>query len=140
LWLGGAVAVVIGAVLPWASLSTPFGTISKNGSDGDGIITMVFGIATGALLVIRWNRARARGLTIAALVLSVLVGLIAVYDMIDVKSRFSARGSLNASIGVGLWLTLFGAAAALAGTIIALASGRTGSRTTPVGPASNPAA
>ena len=56
LWLGGAVAVVIGAVLPWASLSTPFGTISKNGSDGDGILTMILGIATGVLLVIRWNR------------------------------------------------------------------------------------
>jgi hypothetical protein len=140
LWLGGAAAVVIGAILPRASVATPFGTISKNGTDGDGIITMILGIATGVLLVIRWNRARARGLTIAALVLSVLIGFVAVFDMIDVKSRFSTSSvSLTASIGVGLWLTLLGAVAALTGTILALASGRRRPASVPLGPAPNPA-
>ena len=140
LWLGGAVAVVVGAMLPWASVATPFGTISKNGTDGDGIITMIFGLAAGVLLLLRWNRAPARGLTIAALVVSVLIGVVAVVDMIDVKSRFTSGSvSLSASIGVGLWLTLLGAVAALAGTIISLASRRSRAATAPLGPAPDPA-
>jgi hypothetical protein len=121
LWLGGAVAVIIGALLPWASVDTPFGSVSKNGTDGDGVITIVFGAAAAVLLIIRWNKARARGLTIGALVLSVLVGVIAVIDMVDVKSRFSDSPiTVDASIGIGLWLTLLGALVAVAGTVLSL--------------------
>jgi hypothetical protein len=121
LWLGGAIVVIIGAFLPWASIDIGFDSVSKNGTDGDGVITIVFGIAAVVLLIIRWNKVRARGLTIGALVLSALTAVIAVIDMVDVKSRFSdSPFAISASIGIGLWLTLIGALVAVAGTVLAL--------------------
>lgn len=40
-----AILVVIGSVMPWASLTTPFGTVSAAGTEGDGKLTLVAGLA-----------------------------------------------------------------------------------------------
>jgi hypothetical protein len=42
--IGGGALVAIGSLMPWLSITAPFvGTISKNGTDGDGKITLVVG-------------------------------------------------------------------------------------------------
>jgi hypothetical protein len=123
--MGGAAIVLIGSVLPWASVTTFVGTISVNGTNGDGVLTLI-----GALLIAGlagpalWGLAR-RGLLIGALVLSALVAVVALIDIADVSSRVAdanGTGLVHASVGFGLWLTLVGAIVATAGTAIALAS------------------
>ena len=42
--------VILGSLLPWASISTGFGTISMSGTDGDGVITLLLGSMAVALL------------------------------------------------------------------------------------------
>src|SRR3546814_4443455 len=44
LMLAGAGAITIGSLLPWASATSIFGTVSKAGTDGDGIITLGLGV------------------------------------------------------------------------------------------------
>jgi hypothetical protein len=68
--LGGAVAVLLGSLLPWAEVTAPFvGTITVSGTDGDGLLTLL-----GAILVAGLGfatlRVRSRGPMIAALVVA----------------------------------------------------------------------
>jgi len=121
--LGGAAALIIGAFLPWVKAEAGVFNITKNGIDGDGVITLVLAgalalafllarsVKTGAWLVI----------TFAALAIAV-----AAYDTIDISKKADELTSqtsflhVDASVGVGLWLSLAGAIAALVGGVLAL--------------------
>lgn len=39
-----AILVIIGSVMPWASVTTPFGTVSAAGTEGDGKLTLIAGL------------------------------------------------------------------------------------------------
>lgn len=121
-WLvtGGAAAVVVGAFLPWAKLTAPLvGTLSKPGTDGDGLITLIGGIIAGAVGVALLRGSNKRSLAIASLVVSAMVLAVAVYDVIDLSSFMADAPDLAAvSIGAGLWITILGAGAAVAGSVL----------------------
>jgi len=36
-----AIVVVIGSILPWATITSGFGSASKNGTSGDGVLTLI---------------------------------------------------------------------------------------------------
>jgi hypothetical protein len=119
--------VIIGSVMPWVSL----GPLTASGTIGDGIITLVLGIAIAvcALLVVL---ARARWAAIVALVLGAAVAVTAIVDMINISSLeiFDTRVGM-AFIGGGLWLTLAGGLLAVGVAIAAIvvtARGRQTSR------------
>lgn len=106
----GAIAaalVILGAFLPWASISG-FVSGSITGTTkgaSDGWFTAAFAVV--ALVAFFVNN---RGLYIAATVLSVLGIAIAVYDIGNI-SRLTYDVGVNGvevSVGVGLWLTLVG--------------------------------
>jgi hypothetical protein len=103
-----ALVVAIGSLGPWAKVDTVFGTISVNGTSGDGPLTIAAaGLVLAGFLssvwVLRWVGA---------------IGALAVggYDLINASSRFSDLNADNefarASVAWGLWLVV--AAAALA--------------------------
>ena len=110
--IGGVVAagvIVVAALLPWASVQTAFGTISKNGIDGDGAVTAVFGAVIGTMFMML-----RRGGYVAAVVLAGLTIAISGYDLIDVNRLGNdAEGFASVSAGIGLYLTLLGGLAAL---------------------------
>ena len=121
--LAGAAAVIVGAFLSWASVDFQGESISKAGTDGDGVITVVFGIAAAVLGFLALGATRRRWHAITALVLSALVAIIAVIDIADIKSRFGDDTSgldVEVSIGIGLWLTLAGGLAAAVGAVLVL--------------------
>lgn len=73
--LGSAVAIVIGSLGPWAT----FGPFSKGGTDGDGVLTLILGIAAVAFIMAnRWM--------VFVLILAVLSAAIGIFDTIDVSS------------------------------------------------------
>jgi hypothetical protein len=49
--IGGGL-VLLGSFLPWATVATVFGTVSLNGIDGDGKITMVLGLVLVLIAVL----------------------------------------------------------------------------------------
>jgi hypothetical protein len=130
--LGGAALAAIGSFLPWATVSGGFVDISKNGMDGDGVITLVGALVFGGLAAWSLLGSWSKGRMIGALVVAVLVTLIAVIDIADVASRFSdidteALG-LDVSIGIGLWIVLLGGLAGVAGCIMALVAAKPANR------------
>jgi hypothetical protein len=97
--------VAVAAFLPWVSL---FG-LSKSGIEGDGAITLVCALVG---LVVLWLRARLpRRLVVGVLLTgAAITTLVGVVDM-------------NSAAAMGLYLTLFGGIAWLAGVIWDIRSG-----------------
>lgn len=131
--LGGAALAAIGSFLPWATISG-FVELSKNGTDGDGVISLAGALILGGLAAWSLLGSWSTGRMVGALVVAVLVTLVAIIDIVDIASRFSdvdteALG-VDVSIGIGLWIVLLGGLAAVAGCITALATARPASRTT----------
>lgn len=109
--LAGGVSAVVGAVLPWAT----FGRRTINGLDGDGLITLVFGIAVGALIVVRdWERMDQIGAAVLGLLTLGLAGN--VYSNLGSASRYGyGMYEVSTSPGIGLYLTLLAGILMLAG-------------------------
>jgi hypothetical protein len=88
LWIAAG-AVILGSFLPWATA----GIVSVNGTNGDGVLTLILG-ACAALAAFRYH-------TVAAALLAA-AGVVGVYDAAKVAD-------VGAGIGVGLWLVIAGA-------------------------------
>ena len=111
--MGGGLLAVVAALLPWATLNTIFGSLSRNGIDngGDGLFTAALGII-GALAL--WQAGRWLW---AAGISGGLIVAIGIYDISDVRNMVSdvnaeSEGYASASVGSGLYLTV------LAGVIL----------------------
>jgi hypothetical protein len=124
--VAGAVLVLIGSFLPWVSVTTIFGSISKAGTEGDGGFTLLLALAAGGvgipLAVVKLSKSTTTILAIIALVSFAISGLIAIYDMIDVQSAISEMDSdlASASIGTGLLVVFLGAAIGGLSTLVTL--------------------
>ena len=115
---GSALVTILAAFLPWVSI---FG-ISAIGVEGDGVITLILGIAGLGGLVLTAGvlgvnlKVPARVADIGLLVVASLVLLIALVDM-------------NGAAAIGLYLTLFAGMAWVAGAVwqlIVAAQGKAG--------------
>ncbi len=111
--LGGAGALALGSLLPWAEV----GPFSKNGTSGDGVLTLILAIviALVAWPAIRTSIGRARSVTTS--IATALALFICVVDVVDVSS--SGNQVVEAQVGIGLWMATAGACAVLVGVIIA---------------------
>jgi hypothetical protein len=124
--LGGAALLLAGSFLPWARAEAGPFTATKNGIDGDGVLTLVLALAIALFLfLVRHPRVMA-GLVVGA---GGLATLVAVIDVVDVSNRANdleaSITSLHASVsvGYGLWIALVGGVIAVAGGIVALVKG-----------------
>jgi hypothetical protein len=124
--LGGAVLLLAGSFLPWARAEAGPFTATKNGIDGDGVLTLVLALAVALLLFL------ARSPKVMAWLIVGLAGLatvVAVIDVVDVSNRAkdleASVSSLNvsASVGYGLWMALVGGIVAVVGGMVALVQG-----------------
>jgi hypothetical protein len=118
----GVAAIAVGSILPWVKASAGPFTATKNGTDGDGVITLLLaGLAAVGFLVARQTKAAAWIVVTCA----GLAGAVALYDTIDISNKADdlARNttiSVSATVGEGLWIALLGAVVALVGGIMAL--------------------
>jgi hypothetical protein len=112
--IGAGALLVIGSLLPWATLETVFGSVSKNGTSGDGVFTLVFGLI-GILLGSFMFRVSRRGWAVFATIVFLLGAVVSVIDMstLPTPSGQAARYAV-VSVGSGLWLCLV---ASLAGAV-----------------------
>lgn len=112
----GAAALIGGALLPWVTASAGIFSLSKAGYEGDGIFTGAIGVILllGALLGKGKPGAR---FSVAGAILAVIAGLIGAYDLLNVSAKVAeiSAGSVAASVGAGLYVTLLGAILGLVG-------------------------
>ena len=101
--------------------SFAFITFEKNGMDGDGVFTLILGIA--AVLLFSLVRGTAgRVLTLAA---ALIAAAISFYDVVDVArladevSTGTGSVSVDASVGIGLWICAIGALVLIVGVMVA---------------------
>jgi hypothetical protein len=124
--IGGAVLITIGSVLPWATLPLPFlgGEFSVNGTEGDGMFTLIIGFVVILFGIVGLNGRLGLGMTIASLIgatLALVTGIIDVTHMSRISSDAGeGAGLVNPSPGVGLILVLIGAAVSIIGAAILL--------------------
>jgi hypothetical protein len=119
--LAGAALLAIGAVLPWAEASSASASFSSAGIDGNGGVALLAAVALGLLVTLTRRPKLAAGLMIG---IAVATGAIALHDARDIAERadrlMERVPAVSAGVGVGVWLTLAGAAIALVGGMIAL--------------------
>ena len=112
LLLAAAVGI-IGAFLPWASVSVMGISQSVNGLSGDGIITLVLFAVAGYLSFKGDKKEVLSGNSLYIIVGAFgIAGLIGLYDINQMGqvTGLAAIGA-SASIGIGLYLTLLAGAA-----------------------------
>lgn len=120
--LGGGAVLILGALLPWATASVGFISVSKAGTSGDGVITLIIGLGVLAIGWVALGRRPHQTAVILGLIAGVIAGGVAIYDIANVSSavnRAQTRSSLvHASVGIGLWVTALAAAGVVAGSIM----------------------
>jgi hypothetical protein len=115
--VGGAL-VGVGSLLPWATVSSAFGSISVNGIEGDGVFTLILGGAITLLGFLAYGGAAPRMLTFLLAIAALGLGG---FELINISSRLGDAGSefVRASVGVGVYLIVAGALAAVLGNVAA---------------------
>jgi hypothetical protein len=123
---GGAIALVAAAFLPWVKASLGFLTVERTGLDGDGTFTLACGITAAVLFWVVVSQA-GRLITLLAGTFALVVSL---YDIVDIQNKAadvtSGAGviSVEATVGLGLWISLLASVAVVIGAVLALREAR----------------
>ena len=107
--LVAGIGLVVGSLLPWATISAPFiGTVNITATDGDGMLTLIAGLAVSLIGILGLTP---RGVGVAGLVsltfLVLLAAFVAFTDLGNISglaADVSEDGFGAASVGIGLWL------------------------------------
>lgn len=115
-------AVCIGSLLPWATVTTAFGTLSVAGTSGDGKITLGLGVTLLVLAALQLSKNPLRPWVLTLLV-GAAAGAIAIYDLVNVSNKAGELSSAfaRADVGIGLWVVV-------AGGVLAVVAALTGRR------------
>ena len=121
---GGAGAVMLGALLPWAKVQAGIFSAEKAGTDGDGVITLLLALGVGVVAILLVTQGVQLWKPIVIVAAGGLCVLTAIVDMVDVKNRAAdppeGLEGIQVTIGIGLWLTLLGAVAIVVGGVLTL--------------------
>ena len=116
----GAALLVVGALLPWAEASSDRASFSSLGIDGNGGATLAAALAIALLCAMGRRRKVAAGLMIGV---AAVAGAIGVHDALDISEKADRLvqrvPTASAGVGIGVWVTLAGAAIALVGGVVA---------------------
>lgn len=115
-WLaaaGGALGA-LGSLLPWATVTTVFGSIDVAGTKGDGKWTAAIGAGVVFLAVVGVVQ-RLKGAMISAGVLAAVGAAVAGYDLSQASNKYASVSTdvAHVDVGIGLYLCVGGFVAAL---------------------------
>ena len=122
--IAGGALMFVGSFLPWVTVSTIFGTLSRSGVDGngDGIFSAGLGAAAAGIGVAMLNR-HTRPHSIGLTIVGVLGGLLTFVDVSNIQGRLGDidTDAALASVGIGLWMVG-------AGSVLCLVMGLEGTK------------
>jgi hypothetical protein len=124
--IAGAGVVLLGLMGPWAKVISIV-SVSVSGFDtGDGKVVACFALGAFLFLALYARGRRSVFMLIAAAVFGVLVTAAAAYDLFDISSSLSDVNSdyARASVGWGLYLTVIGGIAIVAGSLFTISESR----------------
>lgn len=119
--IAGAVVVVIGSVLPWASVMFAG---SVYGTDGDGILTIVCAVIAALVALPAALGKGRRWLFGVAAFFGLVAAAIGGYDLSNISALVSDESM--ASLGPGLPVVVVGGLVILGGSIFGIAKGKRG--------------
>jgi hypothetical protein len=115
--VGAAAIVLVGSLLPWATARTVLGDVSINGTEGDGVLTLILALVAGAITVaVIVGKRPGMWAYVVLLIAAVLTAFIGVYDLVDV-SRTVGDDYAHISTGAGLWLVALASLVLLGGGV-----------------------
>lgn len=120
-WATLAIAAVC-SFLPWATLEGFGESLSKNGTEGDGVITLILSIAAAALFF-GYTRNGRKGFAIGSIVVAALSALVYVIDLADVSGQFDGGEIFEVKAGIGLIGGTIAAIAALVLLVVVVVKG-----------------
>jgi hypothetical protein len=106
--------------------SVGFVSVEQKGLDGDGTFTLLCGIAAAVLFWVVVSQA-GRLITLLAGTFALVVS---VYDIADVNSKANELSTasgvfqMDASVGIGLWISAVASVALVVGAVLALREAR----------------
>jgi hypothetical protein len=116
------VALIVGALLPWATASAGFISVSKAGTDGDGVITLILGVVIALLALFAWKPQPHQLAVIVGVGAGLAAGGVAIYDIVNVSDAVNTAQTqsalVHASVGSGLYVTAVGAGIAIFGALV----------------------
>jgi hypothetical protein len=115
----GVAALVVGSFLPWVKASAGVFTATRNGTDGDGILTLILAGLVALLFTLVRSRATAAGLV---MIFGGLAAIITFYDLANISKKAndlaSTSSGVSASVGVGLIVAAAASVAVVLGGIL----------------------
>jgi hypothetical protein len=105
--IGAGVLVALGSLLPWATATSGFGSVSVAGTSGDGKITLILaaiGILCG-ILSLHGEKNKSGWASLGA-VAFVLAGAVSIYHISSLP--IPSTNFVIVSVGIGLWLCTIG--------------------------------
>jgi hypothetical protein len=117
--LVGGAALILGALMAWATVDTAVGTVSISSTEGDGEVVLVLGVVIVVLAgldLARPGRWWWIGVAVGA-GLALLNGVIDFFNFTENIQVEDVEGGV-VSVGAGLYVALLGAAVALAGALL----------------------
>jgi hypothetical protein len=126
----GGLLMAIGSFLDWVKITAPFiGTVTKAGTEGDGMLTLAAGVVVAILGIAVLNRRPHKAIPVALALLSLGGLAVVIVDAQDIAHRFADINdsttsgiSVATSYGPGLWVVALGAVTAAVGTIMLVAA------------------
>jgi hypothetical protein len=108
--LVGAGFAILGALMPWGTIASAFGSASIAGMEGDGKITAALAVGVGLIAGIRLlGASRGRAWAILSAIGGILVAGIALVDYTNVSERVASVGPyVHAAVGSGLYISALG--------------------------------
>jgi hypothetical protein len=120
--LAAAALAVVAAFLPWITAATIFGDVSRSGIDGggDGVVTAILGVVVAVVAITTRRNEGDRGSGIAIVICALIIVGISVYDYFSVNDRINDidRRYVDASVGIGLYLTIVAGVAGVAAGVL----------------------
>jgi hypothetical protein len=116
--LVGGCLVLLGSFLPWATVTTVFGTVNVAGTNGDGTITLGLGLVIVLLSILELTTSGVRTVKLAVgFIAGILAAAIGVLDVANVNDRIADVSSdvAQAAVGVGLYMVIAGGVAVIVG-------------------------
>ena len=118
--IASGATLLVGALLPWLEATTIFGSITRSGVayGPDALVTAGIGAALGVVgVLVVTGRTIPRWIRMLAIVAAAGALAILAYDYGQLKDRADTVVSdvAQASVGVGLWLSLAGAVTGIVG-------------------------
>jgi hypothetical protein len=107
----GAIALIVGALMPWATVNSGIINLSKAGYEGDGLFTGIAGLIMMIIALVVVGKP-GKVYSVAAIILS-LLGVLVLF--MDIPSLSTSTSTVRIQIGVGVPVTVVGVILAFLG-------------------------